>query len=690
MASLLGEIKRRKVFQVAAVYAVVAWLLVQIVATVEEPLGLPAWFDTGVIVLLAVGFPIALILSWAFEVTPEGIRSAATDSQKDGTSATRTVTIGFAMQTLVLLAVGFLVADQYLFQSGFDPLSRRSLGTVASSPHVTRFDYFLPGSQSFQNTARSVIALSPDGRYVVHDTSDGLVLRAMDDLETRLIAGADPSTLSVVFSPDSQSVAYWTGQQVERIAISGGSPVFIAEANVISMNWESDDTILISQPDGIYRVPASGGSLELLIPAEAGERISSPQLLPNAEFVLFSVLTGSAVSWDQAQIAVQSLDSGERNVLFEGGSSVRYLQTGHIAFARGTELLGIVFDVDNLTLSGGPFPLLGAIRRAAGAVTGEASYSISSDGTLAYVPGFEAQELSVLAWVDRNGEERLIGAPPGYYTSPRISPDGTKVAVNVRDEESELWTWDLARERLTRLTFDPGQDRFPLWSPSGQRIAYSSQEAGGDALYWRAADGTGEATRLTDPGRQIFPTSFLPDATEVLVYGASTGGDDNDDIAVFRFETGETIPLLSTAYGERMPALSPDGRWLAYVSNEFVRDEIYVRPYPDLEGGRWQVSTNGGTEPLWSRNGEELFFRSGDTLLSVPVETEPSFQAGTPDVVLEGQRFVLFGGRSYDASQDGERFLIAKQAGDLSGSSRVIVVQNWFDEVRRRTPAQPR
>ncbi len=551
---------------------------------------------------------------------------------------------------------------------------------------VDRFDYDIPEGQSLIGTNRRLIALSPDGRQFVYLTTDGAYLRAMDELEARLIPGIVAGALAPSISPDGQSMAYYDFPQgqLKRIAISGGAPVVVGgfASNVFGVNWEVDGTVLVGQIDGIYRVSANGGTPELVISVSAGDFPYGPRLLPDGDSVLFSVT--STQGWDDAQIVAQSISTGERTLLVEGGSDARYLSTGHLIYALGDGLFALNFDADSLTVSGGPVPLIQGVMRAPNAQTGVANYDVSEDGTLVYVAGSVAAVERTLVWVDREGREEPIGAPARSYTSPRISPDGTKVALNPRDEENDIWIWDLARETLTRLTFDPGADTFPVWSPDSQRIAFSSTRNNGPGLLWRAADGSGPVESLADSDGQIFPETFLPDGTGILVRGAVSGAED-DDIAIVLLEgESDATPLLQTTFRERNSEVSPDGSWLAYASNESGREEIYVRPFPDVDsGGRWQVSTGGGTQPLWARSGEEIFYRSGEALMAVAVQTEPSFVAGNPEVVFEGQYAMTQGGRTYDVSADGERFLMMRQVESSSGTAQIIVVQNWFEELNR-------
>jgi serine/threonine-protein kinase len=295
-----------------------------------------------------------------------------------------------------------------------------------------------------------------------------------------------------------------------------------------------------------------------------------------------------------------------------------------------------------------------------------------------------------LVWVDRQGREQPIKAPPRAYTYPRISPDGTKVAVYIFDQENDIWIWDLTRETLTRLTFDSRLDRMPLWTPDGRRIVFSSQRGGGDNLFWQAADGTGPVERLTESPNAQFPTSFSPDGTR-LVFRDQTP-DGASDIGVLALE-GEprATPLMQTAYAEWNPELSPDGRWIAYQSNESGREEIYVRPFPKVEAGRWQVSTRGGTRPVWARNGRELFYLVGQgRVMAVPIQPGPAFVFGNPQVMFDGPYLAPQPGRTYDVSPDGKQFLMIKEGGidQRSTPREIVVVLNWSEELKRLVPTR--
>jgi serine/threonine-protein kinase len=575
---------------------------------------------------------------------------------------------------------------------------------------VNRFEYLVPEGQQFRGAGRALLAVSDDGRQFVYNTAEGLRLRKLGELEARVIPGTEMGLTNPFFSPDGQSVGYFQGDGMKRIPTSGGTPVVICKAeNPFGVSWGADDTILFGQQKGIMRVAATGGTPQLVIPTKEGEQASSPQLLPDGDSVLFSVTTSaSQTRWDEAQIVVQSLGTGVRKTILQGGAEARYLSTGHLVYAIGDSLFAVAFDANRLAVQSGPVSVVQGVSRPvnqAGA-TATANYGISDGGTLVYLNGIRLAAggagLTNLFWVNRDGREEPIPAPPRAYVYPRISPDGTKVALDVRDQQLDIWIWDLVRQTLTRLTFDAGEDEFPVWSPDGKRVAFSSTRAGGSTfrtnLFWVAADGTGSVDRLAQGDHQTFPGGFTPDGSRVIVHGS--GAEGNDDIGLVSANAkategapGDNLqPVLQTMYGERNPVLSPDGKWLAYESDESGRAEIYVRPFPDVDTGRWQVSTGGGIQVAWARSGRELLYRNGPALMAVPVQTGTGFVAGTPKALFQGPYFGGPGGRSYDVAPDGQRFLFLKAgpAGSVGPSPRprFTIVENWSAELARLVSAR--
>jgi serine/threonine-protein kinase len=413
-----------------------------------------------------------------------------------------------------------------------------------------------------------------------------------------------------------------------------------------------------------------------------------PQMLPDGKTVLFTLSTST--SWDEAQIVTQSLETGERRVLIEGGTDARYVPTGHLVYALGETLLAVPFDLERLDVTGGSVPVVEGVARASGFRTGAAHASFSDSGSLVYVRGL-AQANARLVWVDREGREEALAAEPRAYTYPRISPDGSQVALDVRDQESDIWVWDLARETLRRLTFDPGADRLPIWTPDGQRVAFGSGRDGTINLFWKAADGTGTVERLTESENAQHSYVFSPDGKQ-LVY-REIHPQRGSDLGVLSLEgDGSFGLLLVTEFSEQNAEISPDGRRLAYQSNASGQHEIYVRPFPGVDEGRWQISTGGGIKPVWAPDGRELFYVNPDgQLMAVSVRIDPSVTFGSPEVVFEESYFDPLaggGGRTYDVSPDGERFLMIKAdaAGDEAAAPELILVLNWFEELKRLVP----
>ncbi len=574
-----------------------------------------------------------------------------------------------------------------------------SLWPVAASLEISRFDQALPEGRLFRNLGRSVVAVSPDGRHIVYNATGGLYLRAIDELQARMIPGTEAGLANPFFSPDGQAVAYEQGWELKRVSISGGAPVVICAvkgggADMFGASWGPDNMILFGQPEGIMRVSADGGTPELVIKASEGEQVDGPRVLPDGDSVLFSVTTGKGPTrWDQAQIVVQSLRTGERKVLLRGGSDARYLPTGHLVYALGETLLAVAFDADRLEVIGGPVSVVEGIMRVNAPATSSATanYSVSDDGALVYATGGVAVTVGTLAWVDRTGKAALLSDRQAPYRAPRVSPDGARVAVAMQspDGNEDIWVVDVERGTHTRLTSDPAIDTLPLWTPDGSRIAFSSGRAGGaSALYWMPADGSGAPEELTKAATNQGATSWLQDGTTLAFYDVGGSYD------IFTVKPGQSpVRFSETSFQERGPAFSPDGRWLAYSSNETGPGEVYVTPYPG-PGGRITISTGGGRSPRWSSSGRELFYRNGRQMMVVSVEPEPAFRAGIPRLLFEGdyvQELGDMGGHHYDVSRDGQRFLMvvpapAEKLGETA-RPRIVVVQNWTEELKRRVPA---
>ena len=387
------------------------------------------------------------------------------------------------------------------------------------------------------------------------------------------------------------------------------------------------------------------------------------------------------------------LRTNTQKILVGGGSHAHYVQSGHLLYTVAGTLRAIPFDLNRLETRG---TTVAVVPRVVTKDSGAGDFAVAADGTLVYVdaPAGLSGTARTLVWVDRTGHEEPIAAPPRAYMYPKLSPDGTRVALDIRDQEQDLWSWDLRRATLTRLTFELGGDGLPVWTPDSQRIIFSSDRAGGVTnVWWQAADGTGAAERLTTSSNHQWTTGIAPDGSAVVfTQEAPTMGRDLLRLALDG--SRRVTPLLQTKFEERNGVVSPDGRWLAYVSNSSGRFETYVRPFPNADR-QWQVSTGGGRTPIWARNGKELFYLGLDgALLRVGVEASgATFNAGTPTKLLDGRYFTTgpgAAGQSYDVSPDGQRFLMIKapDADATAALPSLIVVRHWTEELKRLVPTK--
>lgn len=375
--------------------------------------------------------------------------------------------------------------------------------------------------------------------------------------------------------------------------------------------------------------------------------------------------------------------------MLRGGHHAHYVPTGHLVYGAAGTLRAVPFDLGRREVVGPPVTIL---ERVATTETGGVNVTLATTGALAYVPGrvgLGAQLL--LVWVDRMGREESLSTPVRNYAYARISPDGTRVALDIRDQEQDIWMWDLARQTLMRFTFDAANAQYPMWSPDGRHLVFRSERAGAYNLFWQAADGTGAVERPTESASTQYPYSMTLDGTALILrQDTAQAGSDLFLLPLVPRGGGALQPLVQTMFAELNAELAPDGRWFAFQSNESGRDEIYVRPFPDVAGGRWQVSTSGGRTPLWARTGRELFYRSaGGAVMGVRVEPGPAWRGSPSTQVLPARYFDDSGtsGRAFDVAPDGRRFLMFKEdGGEGAAPPQIVVVQKWFEELKRLVP----
>jgi Tol biopolymer transport system component len=604
----------------------------------------------------------------------------------------RAIILSVGALLLVAIITGLVVWN--LKPSPPQPVSR----TVITLP---------PGQQLAGLDLGPAVALSLDGSRLAYVARQGgtqeIYLRAMDSLETKPIPGTEGG-VSPFFSPDGQWLGFFAGGKLKKISVNGGAAVTVGDAaDPRGANWSSQGTITFvpTNVSVLHQVPDGGGAPQPLTRFEKGDVSQRwPEFLPGGKVVLFAA-GPSALSFTNAQVAVQSVGTGERRNLIQGATQPRYASPGHLVYAQGGNLMAIPFDSQRLTATGAPVPVVEGVLQSP--VSGAAQYSFSSTGSLVYVPGGVQLAQGRLVWVNRNGVEQPLAAPAHAYLNPHLSPDGRRVAVTITEQESQIWLYDLSRETLTRLTFDGSTNNASVWTPDGKRIAFNSNKEGPINLFWQLADGSGGLERLNTSEYTQSPNSWSPDG-QLLAYIEVTP-TTGYDIWVLRMgdpsplsgqapsagsgQVRKAQPFLRTPFLESAPRFSPDGRWLAYVSDESGHKEIYVQPYPG-PGGKWQISTEGGMEPVWNRNGRELFYRSGDKMMAVDIATQSGFAAGKPRMLFEGP-YLLTAATfpNYDVSSDGQRFLMLKPNEQTqSAPTQINVVLNWFEELKRRVPAK--
>ena len=562
-----------------------------------------------------------------------------------------------------------------------------------------------PGSGPIGNPFDAGVALSPDGRRIVYLTAAGgatglgaLYVRELDQLEPRLLA---ESGRVPFFSPDGQWVGFKGNGAAPwmRVAVTGGPALPIGGAETGAARGASrgsNDTIVFATSDastGLSRVPVGGGEVEVLTtPDSENEEVDHlfPEFLPGGNAVLFTITNSQGV--DNAQIALFDMETGGHRILIPGGSDARYVASGHIVYGVAGTLRAVPFDLDALEVRGTPVPVVdGVVTR----VTGAASFSVSPDGTLVYVVGGADSAVRRFVWVDRDGRSDPIPTiPPGNYGNPRLSPDGGRLLTAA---DGDLWIYDLSSGRRSDITTDElTAAAYSAWSPDGSQVAYSSTRSGTSEVWLQAADASGEPQQLTQfGGGSTDVESWSPNGDVLAFHHHGPSGATDLFMIPLGADNPTPQPFLATEFAENMTQFSPDGRFVAYLSDRTGERQIYIRPYPG-PGAAVTVSIDGGVEPIWGRNGE-LFYRHplSNAMMGVVVSTDPTLTVGVPERLFDGQEYVAYAGGGpsaiYDVTEDGQRFLMEQDA-DREGSgavpSQIIMVQNWLEELKQLVPVR--
>jgi Tol biopolymer transport system component len=602
--------------------------------------------------------------------------------------------IGVIDRRALILGLGAL-----LLCTAISGLAVWNLKPSPSPQPVTRAVIDLPSGQQLVGLdIGPAVALSPSGTqlaYVARQSgTQQLFLRAMDSLEARPVVGTE-GAMGPFFSPDGQWVGFFAGGKLMKVLVSGGAALTLGDVGATprGASWSRQGMIAFAPTtvSALLQVSDAGGTPQPLTRLEKGDAAHRwPEFLPGGKAVLFAAGPNS-INFTNSRLAVQPVGTGERRNLVQGGMSPRYAPTGHLIYAQGGSLMAVPFDPQRLEVTGTAVPVAEGVLQSP--TTGDAQYSFSTTGSLVYVPGGIQTTQSRMVWVSRDGAEQPLAAPARAYQNPRLSPDGWRVAVTIAEQESQIWLYDLSRDTSTRFTFEGSFNLLPVWTPDGKRIVFESNKEGPSNLFWQLADGSGGLERLTTSEHIHVPSSWSRDG-QLLAF-IEINPTTQRDIWVLRMggpspgsgQVHEAQPFLRTPFTESAPRFSPDGRWLAYVSDESGRFEVYVQPYPG-PGGKWQVSTEGGTEPVWNPNGRELFYRSSDKMMAVDIATQPGFAPGKPRMLFEGHYApTLATSPNYEVTSDGQRFLMLKPSESAgTAPTQINVVLNWFEELKRRVP----
>jgi serine/threonine-protein kinase len=515
-----------------------------------------------------------------------------------------------------------------------------------------------------------------------------LYVREMSSGEIKPIPGTEGAHRPF-FSPDGEWVGFFADRKLKKVALSGGTPIVLADAPLgLGGAWVPDDTIYFTPDEGkeTFRIPAAGGEVQSATQKNVSTYIQMvSDVLPGGKAIL--------TSESSAGVTVHTIETGERKTVIPIGWGARYISTGHLIYAQPGKLLAVPFDPEKLEIAGPSVTVIEGIQTSG---FGDAQYAVSQSGLLAYIPGGHTNAGNFV-WLDRRGKREPLGLPPGIFGGFALSPDGKKVAIPIIDEgKVDIWLYDTLRGTPTRFTFDGLSRMGPAWTPDGKKLVFISMRDGVGNIFVKPVAGSGEAVQLTKY-KTITLNGRIPlDGKEmpIVILSAETSSRDIfllplDAETLSGKATAEPAPFLQTPFQEQFPTISPDGRWMAYYSNETGRWEIYVQPLEEsgsrsAGAGRVRISTGGGEEPIWSRDGRELFYYWGSKIYVVDVTLGAKFRAGVPRVLFDGP-FVNLPGWSFDVSPDGKRFLVVENEDLEKASSELVVITNFFDHVRRLT-----
>ena len=702
--SFLGEVRRRNVFKVGAAYLIVAWLLIQIAVAVFPVLQLPEWGVPFVTILLLLGFPVALVLAWAYELTPEGIKPTKHVPFGDSVSHITGRRLNFVVSGLLLVALVYVVVDAYVLTDDVDSEPRTVLTpppppavAAPSAGPVTRTSINPSRGESWVISPHDPdFAIAPDGQRIAYigrrGNANHVVVRRLDEFEGRSLGSFGGVVRDPFFSPDGQWIGFTDGNALKKVNVRDATAATIATlpGYTTGASWGAGDTIVFGTLNsGLFTVSAAGGQPSPLETAARTERRSPrwPYFLPDGRALLYAAVNARGDS----EVRVLSLDGGDDRVLVEHATFPRYASSGHLIYVADGVLWAAAFDPKEFVLVGTPVPIVDGVMIKGPRQTGlgAANVGVADNGTLVYrAVGPEGSGTSTLVWVDRDGREETLRFAPQLYGRLQLSRDGSKIAIELTDPNltnTDIWVGEVSGSSLRRLTFDPAVDDYPIWTTDAKRVAFRSGRDNG-GLFLRSADGSGRVQRLVSSEFGTQPYFELPDRSG-LVFAASRAGSP---FAFYSVSVdGDHVPMKLDLHNGFVAAISADGKWFAYSSDESGNFEIYVQPYPNPDQEKWRITSNGGRDPVWSADGSELYYQNDTTVYASAVTTEPAF-AAAPGVPLFDGPYIDSLGRWYDVAPDG-RFLMVKP-GWLSAArdTPLNVVLNWYEELRQAAPANRR
>ncbi len=674
--SLFEELKKRRVLRLIAAYVVVAWVLIQVVTAIEEPLNLPGWFDTAVIVLLGIGFPIAVIMSWVYDVTPEGV-------MREGSEESRPVQIDYGKIALgAVLLLGGILLGSYL---GGNPEPAPSEPDVRSGAQV--FEIGVPRNLIRTPNNYRTTVITPDGSgmviYANEDSRSRLFFRSLDSLNLVPIAGTASAHPHFAVSPDNKAVAFFSRDDgfLKTVPLDGGIAKPISyigtsqDERVDHITWGESGNIVFTERSyrGLRQVPSGGGEPKS-ISTPAGSAIHKhPSYIPGSDWLVFVVGDGRAVSQDQSEVIALISPDGDTNVTSLTGSTPRVTADGRLLYFFRNAIWSVDIDRDTMMVTGDPVPIAEDIF-----YFGFAHYDISNEGSLVYTRDSSLVENS-LVWVDRSGSEEPTSIDGARYSFPGISPDGDLVAVvEASPYGPDLWTHSLSRDESTRWTFDEGRESQPVWTSDGSTLYFESTAR--LDLYRVDIRGDGVVEQLTDTTEGRYPAGVLPDGRVIIDEWVGSTADGNNVGIIDPSVSSEMTYLLQSEYRESHPALSPDGSLLAYMSNSSGTLEIYLRRFPIVDDEVIRVSVSGESwNPHWGASSQELFYWNRNDLMmySVQISSESELRAASPVALFDTRPYEWEGVTNYDYDPIRDRFLMVKKPQIDSAAYEIVLIQNW-------------